>query len=295
MKRGVQGAALAVLLGTSVAAPARGYCRARACDDLNPAYSCEYDLFGCPITESRPLLFWPSACVTVAVHGLGSPRLGISFETVDSATNLAFGTWLSAECEGGEHPGFRVENLGDVACGEPEYNVTGNANVVLFKDKEWFPEPERTIAITLLQFDTITGEIFDADIIINEDNLPPARPGSDHAFALTDVLTHEVGHFLGLAHSREADSILWPAYAERRVGEPMLNPDDVAGICSVFPPETDTQEAVCSPRHGFAGECGGRPVRLSGGCSMAPRSESRFGVAALLVLAAAGCLRRRGR
>lgn len=282
------------MAGMAAATPAWAYCRARACDDLNPELSCEYDLFDCPISESRPLLFWPSSCVTVAIHENGSRRLGIGFDEVDSATNRAFGTWLSADC-GGDHPGFRVENFGPVACGEPEYNLTGNANIVLFKDKEWFSDPERTIAITLLQFDTNTGEIFDADIIVNEDNLPPGRAGSGDDFALVDVLTHEVGHFLGLSHSREPDSILWPAYAERRAGEPMLNADDEAGICSVFPPGPDTEDAVCAPRHGFAGECGGRPVRLSGGCALVPRSDSRGGLVLLVAFAAFGMLRRRGR
>jgi MYXO-CTERM domain-containing protein len=71
----------------------------------------------------------------------------------------------------------------------------------------------------------------------------PAKPG----FAGLDyVVTHEAGHFLGLAHSDDADALM---YAHYKNEEATLHADDIAAICALEPAtEPETKGCACSVR-----------------------------------------------
>ena len=278
-------------LGASLfaALPAEAYCIARACDEDDPEAQCVYDGFGCPVTETRPPLFWPSKCVSFGVNSLGSPKSEIDYDVANDAAELAASRWLGADCGGGT-PGVHLLNVGPVACGEVEYNQTGNANVVLFTDDEWpFGDDRRTIALTIIQFSTETGEIYDADIAINSANMPFESPNHEGGLVLSSVLTHEMGHFLGLGHSSEATAVMAPSYADTETGE--LRQDDIDGICAIHPPDESALEAECTPRHGLSKRCGGRVPTASGGCAFTGRPAD--GAACWVALVGLAFARRR--
>jgi hypothetical protein len=282
--------ALGFCLGSFVALPCQAYCVARACDQTNPELACEYDAADCPITTGRPELFWPSKCISFGVSESASPKLGIDYDDANSTAERAVARWLNADC-GGDKPGVALLNMGPIECNQVEYNQTGNANVFLFSDNSWpFGQPGRTIALTIIQFNTETGEIFDADIAVNSAfmRLSTESNGID-GFDLEAVMTHEVGHFLGLAHSEVFSAIMSKEYAAV-VGEVELDPDDTAGICAVQPPAPGADDDDCSPRHGFHSACGGRTPTVSGGCALTPAASQQsgwvaFAAAALTVLA----------
>lgn len=269
--------------GAFAAFPAQAYCIARACDEDDPGAQCAYDGFGCPVTESRPALFWPSKCVSFGVNAAGSEKYEIDYDLANEAAELAVSRWVEADCGDGT-PGVRLLNVGPVACGEVEYNQTGNANVLLFTDEEWpFGDERRTIALTIIQFSTETGEIYDADIAINSANMPFESPNNEGGLILSSVLTHEMGHFLGLGHSSEATAVMAPSYADTETGE--LRQDDIDGICALHPPDEAASEAECTPRHGLSKLCGGRVPTASGGCAVAvPPSGGASWWAALAAL-----------
>lgn len=267
MRRAVSWAVLGASL--FAAFPASAYCVARACDEDDPDAQCVYDGFGCPVTESRPPLFWPSQCVSFGVNSAGSDKYAIDYDLANEAAELAASRWLEADCGDGT-PGVKLQNVGPVACGEVEYNQTGNANVLLFTDDEWpFGDDRRTIALTIIQFSTETGEIYDADIAINSANMPFESPNNEGGLILSSVLTHEMGHFLGLGHSSEATAVMAPSYADSETGE--LRQDDIDGICAIHPPDEAAAEAECTPRHGLSKRCGGRVPTASGGCGFTAR------------------------
>jgi hypothetical protein len=298
MKRGT----LLLCFGVAslVGSRSHAYCVARACDDDNPENACEYDFDGCPLTVSRPELFWPSKCVSFGFNQDASPKLGIDYDAANGSAERAVAHWLGAECGGGT-PGVAVVNVGPIECGQVEYNQTGNANVFMFSDTSWpFGQPARTIALTIIQFSTETGEIFDADIAINSAHmLLSTEESSAGGFSLDAVLTHEVGHFLGLAHSGEPNAIMWADYANRG-DQVRLDNDDVEGVCALHPPRADAASDDCSPRHGFASRCGGRLPTVSGGCALAANANGApflapLGLALGLGLGRAWLSRRRRR
>jgi hypothetical protein len=246
------------------------YCLTRTCDPTPPS-QCEVQN-GCIL--SGKALFWPNSCVSFDVQKDGSQKEQISAGTLDTVMGNAFKQWLNADCGNGTHPSIQIADYGQVDCGKPEYNKTQpNANIVVFDDDVW-PHTNTidTLALTTVFFNGDTGEIYDANIEINSFTYPfQIGEGKGGAPDLNGVLTHEVGHFLGLSHSDQSNATMFGSYM---VGMDTLDQDDVDGICASLPPNRVTADAAqmdCTPRHGFSGECG-KPE--TGCCATAIGSSS---------------------
>jgi hypothetical protein len=130
-------------------------------------------------------------------------------------------------------------------------------------------------------------------------NLTTATPVPDKdSYDLQSILTHEVGHFLGLAHTLKPDATMNRTYRPGTMGFRNPSPDDVLAICAAYPPGRPvTRACYPEPRHGFSSECATDPP--PGGCSTALLSSSRgAGRACWLTVAfgaAASRARRRAR
>lgn len=248
---------VACFLATSTAS---AYCRTYTCD--NTKTECERDDESC-IVSGKPL-FWSSSCVGFTAQAEGSPRHGISGKRFEGLIERAFDRWLAADCGNGITPLVSVQNMGPVRCSRAEYNQDqGNANIFMFRDEEW-PEnvSSRALALTTLWFNPQSGEIYDADIEINS----TAPPGTvTDGVDLESVLTHEIGHFLGLSHSPKQTAVMRTFYDPGRDDLRVLDTDDIAGICSIFTPDRSVGSTSCEPRHGFSSTCRKKPD----GCSIA--------------------------
>ncbi len=66
---------------------------------------------------------------------------------------------------------------------------------------------------------------------------------------LQNTVTHEVGHFLGLAHNTaDPAATMYPVAAPGEVSKRTLSPDDVAGVCAIYP-----QPSGCASAGGGTG------------------------------------------
>lgn len=301
------GAAAIALLGIVHASPAFAYCRTTTCDD--DEHACEYDENGCLIT-GQPLA-WPDKCVSFGVHTGGSALRGISAEKAAEALRRAFQTWISVDCGDGRHPSLGVVARGEVHCDEVEYNhdatpadgdhsVDGpNANILVFRDDVWeHVGDSQDLAVTTVTYSEITGEILDADIEVNTFETE-FTTGEDVVKAdLQAVLTHEVGHFLGLGHSMVPGATMNRDYDSGSLDFRSISEDDRRAICAAYPPlepvaasgvgggaglDTAIDCAGESPRFGFSRYCG-EPV-LADGCAVSRvgrQGRSRQPVGALL-------------
>jgi len=295
--------AAAVSLALLAAPRAQAFCRTTTCDPNKPKDACQLDAHACVLTGKT--LGWRSSCVTVGVQRMGSPKNGLSFDDVAPIVQQAFGAWMNADC-GGSGPSIDVQLLGPIECGVSEYNSdAGNANIVLFREDEWpYVGAANAIGLTTTRFDTKTGDLWDADIELNgvgaQLSIGDPITGDD----LLSVLTHEAGHFLGLSHSDDPKATMRAIYDPARDGGDFrsLAPDDVAGICTVYPPGRKAPTSSCENRHGFSEQCGAdQPARdnESKGCSLntrtAPLGSSRGGSATLFALLAAAASARLAR
>ncbi len=280
--------ATALALGALLfSGPAHAYCRASTCET---GVLCD------PATDTdcgRPL-FWDRVCVGVSVQKSGSNQ--ISSKDAKTLLLAAFAAWESTDCGGGARPGIQIEDLGSVSCERVEYNSkAGNANTLVFRDEEWpHISGPHNIALTTVTFDTKTGEIFDADIEVNSANyvLTTGDPTAD--YDLLSVLTHEAGHFLGLAHSVSTDATMFAVYSPGTTEFRSLAFDDQNGICNTYPP---AKGGTCNPlpRHGFAAECAGE--QYVSDCSTHPGPRGSVGGAVVLfgLVLGGGCAFRRRR
>src|SRR6185369_16315323 len=247
---------------------ASAYCRATTCDP-RVGDACSRDANGCVV--GYPPLYWPGSCVTFAVQRDGSRFNQITGAAMEFAVHRAFQTWMNADCGNGRHPAIQIETLGLIECDQVEFNAQrANANAFMFRDQDWTEDAASgdALGLTTAHFDSLSGEIQDVDVEINGTghNLTNADP--DDGADLLSILTHESGHFLGLDHTRDVNSVMYSNYTPGMSNLRRLSADDTAGICAIYPPNSEQTAADCRPVNGFSGVCAnaqGEPL----GCSFA--------------------------
>lgn len=214
----------------------------------------------------------------------------------------AFNAWSNRSCDETGTRGrasLQFEETEPVACWKSRYVAEGegpNVNVILFQDNNWkFRGIDGTIAKTSVTFDENTGEILDADIEVNSAHFIITVSDNPDVvqYDLQSVLTHEVGHFLGIAHSKERDAVMLAEYNSGSLGLRELGSDDVSALCTAYPPNRDA-ECNSTPRGGLDATCN-NPISPSlctvsaVGSSAAPVASptaqkvvARFGSSALM-------------
>ncbi len=319
-RRAPLAALVAALCLASAPGSAVAFCRTTTSQvpaDYDPSVS------GC-WTQGLPL-YWANACVSYDVQQNASDQISYATAAEDIAT--AFSKWTSTVCDGS--PGadaadagavgrvsIDVRDFGPVACDLVQYNQDGpNQHVIIFRDDAWpYDDSSNELALTTVTYDTLTGEIYDADMEINthDQTLSTTATVPPGGYDFESIVTHETGHFLGMAHSTDTHATMYAHYTEGDEVMRNLTEDDITGICSVYSPDGlrhvavaaspsgTLPEAACdpTPRHGFSTQCmstassscsaGGAP----GGTALRDAWRAAALLAAMVGLARA---RRRGR
>jgi hypothetical protein len=112
------------------------------------------------------------------------------------------------------------------------------------------PEFDRTLGATTFVIDDQTGEILESDIFLNTSfQWSVAANGQAGRFDVGSVLTHEVGHLLGLGHSAIGETqlvgsgravigkraVMFPiAFGPGSTRDRTLEADDIAGITDIY-------------------------------------------------------------
>jgi hypothetical protein len=135
--------------------------------------------------------------------------------------------------------GFQCEKQPDGPCW-PKPN--GSYVVAVTQKADWL-WGQFAASITPVVSNNATGEIIDADILFN---LAPRDDGGKFAFCQGDcaakpgayplciVLTHEMGHLLGLNHSLDTKATMFASAIPSDVAKCSLSDDDKLGICTIF-------------------------------------------------------------
>jgi hypothetical protein len=287
--------ALSICLG---AADGRAFCRTTTCPlppDFTPTPGActpaDFESYCASLHPSvKPLpVWWRNACVGYDVQKNASRQ--VPYETASKLVGAAFAKWTSIACDGASgssRVSIDVRDLGPVSCDEVEYNSDhGNAHVIVFRDDRWpYDDPNNTLGLTTVTFDVDTGEIYDADVEINGTvPLAVGDPVPGDGYDFQTVITHEAGHFLGMAHSGDDRAAMFAICEPGTTTKRTLTADDTSGLCSIYPPGglraadpslgKPPEEDACdpTPRHGFSSECAGAPTKGHAAPRVSPSRE----------------------
>ena len=230
-------------------------------------------------------LYHQSQCVPY--HLLAQESAVLPRAALSNAFAKAFNAWTATNptCSPGvsgiELPPTTDTKIVDYVTGQRGNNVFGVVQGA-------WPHPggSDTLALSTLTFNADTGQIYDTDMEIREDLKwsSTGTPDSD-AYDLQAVLTHEVGHVLGLAHAAHKDAVMAPSYAPGSITQRTLSVDDQQAICAVYPDRQTratsagvTASTPCdlSPGATGGGSTCGDPT-ITHGCSAGARGPSRDG------------------
>ncbi|HVJ89770.1 MAG TPA: matrixin family metalloprotease [Labilithrix sp.] len=284
-----------------LAAPeAHAFCRTmteRPPPDHDPILS------GC-YTGGIPL-FWRNACIGYSLQRELSRK--ISYTDAANAISAAFTRWTGATCpvdaSGNSQTSIDARDLGPADCARVEYRSgLPNQNVIIFRDQSW-PYSPSVLGLATVIFSPQTGEIFNADLELYTIDMVPLAvrvPVAPDAYDFASVVTHEVGHFFGIAHSDVEGSTMFARYDPGETRMRYLSPDDISAICTVYSPARDREivngrvvaapQCDPTPRGGYSQQCA---EREDPGCAITtqpPRSAT--GLAYALALAGAVAVRR---
>jgi MYXO-CTERM domain-containing protein len=245
-------AALVTLPWFFAAGAARAFCRTTTCGSEKSSDCAEPSR--CP-SGGAPL-YWSDPRVSIGVEN-GSATRGISAETARDVLSKSMSAWTSVDC-GGRPPSIsfapiEIETDAGGALGFGGDAGAGSTNSLRFFDTVW-PHDPSAIALTTVRYGLESGRIVTADIEANavDHELTVVDVGGD--FDLQSVLTHEAGHFFGLAHVIERPATMFAAYAGGgNIDRRTLEDNDRRGICAAYPPNRFDGDSGCSCSLGGGG------------------------------------------
>lgn len=183
------------------------------------------------VIDGKPLS-WPAPNLSWNLHASGSADIEDGSHEV--AIAKAFDSWQSV---GGSQISF--SRGADTASGPG-----GSNHVVMFDESNetgYFPPLSGIVAITPIIYDTGSGNILDADVIFNGRDYQWSTDGAAGTFDVQDVLTHEVGHFIGLDHSPHLSGSMWPYVSQTQWLHRSLSLDDRSGAIAVAEQPSQTR------------------------------------------------------
>lgn len=165
-----------------------------------------------------------------ALHSSGSADLG--FASSEEIVRRAMGDWARVSCTS-----LRVDYLGPTDLRPTE---TDEVEVIGWVETNWFDSP-LTIGVTSTRM--VNNEIASSQMALNGVHYTwNVGGGSGGQVDTYSIVLHEGGHFLGLGHSSDPGAAMFPAYSG---GLLSINGDDEAGICTLYPGNSDCMVAGC--------------------------------------------------
>jgi hypothetical protein len=243
---------------------------------LSLSLSREAGAFEVKHTRAGELVSWRRSSVALT--------LDPSLRHVDGGEDAAFAA-AAAWSESGRAPALSTSARATPL--EPGYDQVS----AIFFAKDGFAPAGDALAVTLLAFDDRTGEVLDADVVLNGAYRFAPMPagtacddviewGAAEPYDIRRVLAHELGHALGLGDEPAHREALMYPYLARAVAVPASPAaDDLAGLTVLYATRANGAEHA--------------------GCAVvaapaAPTSATARLVIALAVAALATSLSRRG-
>lgn len=220
-------------------------------------------------TESGATVRWHSNAVTLRID----PSMQRYFQDmpVRSMVEAAAGAW-------GGLPGVPELLVSDGEPGPKGFSGKSSASNGVYLLEDW-KLSDTSLAVTVATFETKSGKIVDTDILVNANHpfallaAGPDAPADE--FDIHGVMTHEMGHVLGLGESFDVRmATMWPNVARGERHQRDLHEDDETGA------ETAYAQAIAAESSTGEG-CGGASVMVRRGPGLGPALWIVLGLAAI--------------
>ena len=230
----------------------------------------------CVLPSNHPgtsVLAWQHRCTSISLSSEQASST-LSMDDVRGVFQRSIATWSSVDC-GGAPTGISVDVLNDTnLCTSASHNRGGrNVHSVMFIQNGWTTERRlspQAFAVTFVWHNADTGEIYDGDMLLNDsmtgsrgpfavcdEAACPRDAGGVFAVDLENIVTHEMGHYFGVAHteSLNIDATMFESAPPGERSKRTLEEDDTTAICSIYPPGTLSTACDNTPRGGLALDC----------------------------------------
>jgi hypothetical protein len=219
--------------------------------------------------EDGAPLVWSNPCLSYAIDYRGSDWM--DFADVEAAVDASFETWEKADCGNGSTPNLIFKpSITPSECQRPEYNTAGNVNTIAFLNPWEDPCPDEdrdpaydpmALAVTIVWHNLQTGEILDADMMINDQRATRTSAGGPYANCpdecppgdadLASIVTHEAGHFIGIGHCDPSlpsciEATMFAVAVRTSVEKRTLAQDDRDAVCAINPTGSVSSGGGCS-------------------------------------------------
>lgn len=212
------------------------------------------------------LVHWESREIPYRIHVAGSADLDDGSDI--DAVKASFDAWSGLPCANFR---FRFDGLSEAT--EAGQADDPRVNLVVWREDPaaWIELGYSPLyyAVTTLSFSRRTAALEDADIEVNGGYHTWTTDDAIVSVDVRNVLTHEVGHVVGLDHSAYRDAVMYRRAAAGETSKRALTDDDIAGVCFLYPPPDE--DPPWSGQHDDEG----------GGCAL---GEGRGGATAPLLL-----------
>jgi hypothetical protein len=200
--------------------------------------------FELPVAAAELQVKWPTKSIQIALStSLTAPSPAIKADSdVVGAVRRALASWSRAANVSFVEVTSKLQSVSPVGAGDGVSLITVAAtgeNLALFSERN-------TTARTRVFYDPDTGDISEADIVINpfpyspEASLQFSTDSTPGTYDLESTLAHELGHFLGLGHSHvigatmQATQALNGTYGLPAITERTLSDADQAAARSLY-------------------------------------------------------------
>lgn len=196
-----------------------------------------YLKLGASVGNSVIGIDWVGRTITYRVTNRNAP--GVTAEQLQTAIAQSFEEWARPE-----NVQLSTSFAGFTSL-EPD--IRDGQNVLGFQSR---PDLDHTLGSTSFQTSATTGALISADIFLNTTfQWSVASGGQASRFDVVSIMTHEIGHLLGLGHSALGETtssgggrsvtgkraVMFPiAYSPGSIEDRTIEADDIAGITDIY-------------------------------------------------------------
>jgi hypothetical protein len=172
-------------------------------------------------------IHWPISINIVDIYVNSQNRFGLVEADIQNIAQNSVGQWNGLS---------RLNLRKNTTTGKNQPNL----NEIYFSSDPAFFGGTAVKGVTQVSYKQDTGEILEADILIDDTLSLFTTTVTDINF-IGNVFTHELGHLLGLAHGQVLGSTM---FYELSYGQSQLADDDKSGIFSTYPIPTAVKKAI---------------------------------------------------